>query len=242
MRRLPRVGWRVSCPGTGDPAGAVNVAGVARSGYRPIDPDRLPDVLADGLAGLDPPGVALRVAIDGPRSAHPHTLADRLVEPLRLRGRAAVRISAELFWRDASLRFEHGRADSDAFRDEWLDAAALRREVLDPLGAGGTGRYLPSLRDPATNRATREPARTAAPGTVLLVSGELLLGLGLPFDRTVHLAVSRAARARRMPTEWAWTLPAFDDYDRDVDPLGQADVVIRFDDPRHPAISESTPC
>lgn len=214
---------------------------MARRAYRPIDPDRLPDVIADELADLDPPGPALRVAIDGPRSAQPHMLADRLVEPLRLRGRVAVHISAELFWRDASLRFEHGRTDPDAFRDEWLDTAALRREVLDPLGAGGSGRYLPSLRDPVTNRTTREPAGTASPGTVLLVSGELLLGLGLPFDRTVHLAVGRAARARRMPPEWAWTLPAFDAYDRDVDPVGQADVVIRLDDPAHPAISAPTP-
>lgn len=214
---------------------------MAPSGYQPIDPYQLPDVLADGLARLDPPGAALRVAIDGPRGAEPRTLADRLVEPLRLRGRLAVHISAELFWRDASLRFEHGRTDPDAFREEWLDTEALLREVLDPLGAGGTGRYLPSLRDPATNRATREPARTAAPGTVLLVSGELLLGRGLPFDRTIHLAVSQAARARRTPPEWAWTLPAFDDYERDVDPVGRADVVIRFDDPHHPAISASTP-
>ena len=35
----------------------------------------------------------------------------------------------------------------------------------------------------------------------------------------------------------AWTLPAFEDYDRDVDPMATADLVIRLDDPRHPAMS-----
>jgi hypothetical protein len=116
----------------------------------------------------------------------------------------------------------------------------LRREVLDPLGPGGSGSYLPSLRDPASNRATHARRRPAAQGTILVLSGELLLGRGLPFDHTIHLSLSAAARTRRMPAEWAWTLPAFDDYDRDVDPDGTADVVIRLDDPRHPAISGSS--
>ena len=71
---------------------------------------------------------------------------------------------------------------------------------------------------------------------MLVVSGALLLGLGLPFDRVVHLAVSPAARARRTPAEQAWTLPAFDRYDAEVAPAELADVVIKLDDPRHPAV------
>ena len=71
---------------------------------------------------------------------------------------------------------------------------------------------------------------------MLVVSGSLLLGRSLPFDRTVHLLVSPAARERRTPPDQAWTLPAFDAYERDVDPASVADVVIRADDPRHPAV------
>lgn len=205
--------------------------------YSAVDPARLPDVLAADLAAASAPGAALRVALDGPRCANPHALADALVEPLRALGRAVVRVHADSFWRDASVRLEHGRHDVDAFGHDWLDADALRREVLAPLGPGGTGEYLPSLRDPATNRATREPRRQAGPGAILVLSGELLLGAGLPFDRTVHLAVSAVGRARQTPEEWAWTLPALVAYDEDVDPVGHADTVIRLDDPRHPAIS-----
>ena len=209
--------------------------------YEPVDPNRLPAILAADLAAAAVPGIALRVAFDGPMFADPHGLADALVEPLRALGRRVAVIRADTFWRDASLRFEHGRTDSAAFRDEWLDDAALRREVLEPLGAGGDGSYLPSLRDPATNRATRAPRRQARDGTtIIVVSGELLLGRGLPFDRTIHLAVTAAGRARRMAAEWSWTLPAFDTYERDVDPAGTADVVLRMDDPRHPAISGVT--
>jgi hypothetical protein len=203
--------------------------------YRSVEPGRLPDLLAEHLDGVPVPGRALRVAIDGPRCADPASLAYALIAPLRSRGRAADTIAAESFWRDASLRLEYGRQDVDSFPD-WLDAAALRREVLDPLGPDGSGNYLPSLRDPLTNRATRAPACHAEPGAIVLVSGELVLGRGLPFDLAIHLSMSPAGRARRSETEWRWTLPAFERYDTEVRPTELADVVIRVDDPRHPAI------
>jgi hypothetical protein len=141
-----------------------------------------------------------------------------------------------MFWRDASVRLEHGREDPDSYPD-WLDADALRREVLD--AAVRTGTFLPSLRDPATNRSTRAPAQPLAATGVLIVSGSLLLGHGLPFDLTVHLAVSSAARARRTAAADAWTLPAFDRYDRDIRAADTADVVIRSDDPARPAIGRA---
>ncbi|MDQ3732644.1 MAG: uridine kinase, partial [Actinomycetota bacterium] len=188
------------------------------------------------MVRLEVPGTALRVAVDGPRAADPSGFADSLVVPLRALGRPAVLVRADTFWRDAALRLEFGRTDLTSFATSWLDAAALRREVLDPVGPGGHGRFLPSLRDPIANRATREAARAAQPGSILLISGELLLGLGLPFDHTIHLALSPAARRRRTAEQWQWTLPAFDDYDRDVDPVRTADVVLRYDDPSHPAI------
>jgi hypothetical protein len=200
------------------------------SNYQPVAPADLPARLADWLA--EPDGI-VRVALDGPVIAEPAVLAEALLEPLRALGRPAVHLQASSFWRDASLRLEFGREDAASFSD-WLDADAVRREVLDPIDT--TGSYLPSLRDPVTNRSTREPARTAAARTVLIMSGELLLGHELPFDRTIHLAVSPAARRRRTPAAQAWTLPAFDDYDASVRPAETADVVLRMDDPRHPAL------
>ena len=137
------------------------------------------------------------------------------------------------FWRDAALRLEHGREDVLSYLS-WLDADALRREVLDAVVRSGS--YLPSLRDPVSNRSTREPPRPAAPELVLLVSGSLLLRHGLPFDRTIHLTLSAPARARRTDAHQQWTLPAYDDYDARVHPSAYADAVVKLDDPNHPAL------
>lgn len=196
--------------------------------------------LATELIGLEVTGRALRVAVDGPRVADPSGFAEALVVPLRALGRPVTHIRAETFWRDAALRLEYGHTDLESFATGWLDVDALRREVLDPLEPGGTGEFLPSLRDPVSNRATRAPVRAAEPGLVVLLSGGLLLGRGLPIDWSIHLAVSSAARRRRTPKEWQWSLPAFDDYDAEIDPLRTADVVLRYDDPRHPALRVST--
>jgi hypothetical protein len=199
--------------------------------FRPISRALLIERLADWIAAA--PGT-VRVAIDGAPGAEPDTLAEALVPPLRVRGRAAVTIPAPLFWRDASLRLEYGRQDVDSYPD-WLDAAALRREVLDPVVADGC--FLPSLRDPATNRSTREARRRAAAGTVVLVSGAFLLGRGLPFDKTVHLAMSGGALARRTPESDRWTLPALERYASDI--RDEPDVLVKVDDPRHPAVTGS---
>jgi hypothetical protein len=199
--------------------------------WAPIAPDALPGQLADWLARI--PGV-VRVAVDGPPCSAPDAVAAAVTEPLRALGRPVARVRASSFWRDASLRLEHGREDVESYRS-WLDADALRREVLET--AVDAGVYLPSLRDPDSNRSTREAPRPVEDGLVLIVYGSLLLGRELPFDRTIHLAMSPAARARHTSAEQAWTLPAFDAYDRDMRPADVADLVIKLDDPRHPAVS-----
>jgi hypothetical protein len=205
---------------------------------RPLSPDALVDELADRLAALEP-GRRLRVAFDGAPAAEPDRWADALVDPLRVRGRAVLRISTRDFLRAASLRYEHGRTNPDAFYERWLDDAALRREVLDPLAPGGSGRVLPSLWDPVTDRATRASYVAVPPGGVVLVSGALLLGAGLAFDVAVHFALTPKALARRTSPDWRWTLPAFARYEAEVNPARLADVVVRIDDPRHPAVVDS---
>ncbi len=206
---------------------------------RPVSREVLVDEIADRLAARAP-GRWLRVAVDGAPPAEPDGLADALVDPLRVRGRAAVQVAAAGFLRPASLRFEFGRTNPDAFYEGWLDEAGLRREVLDPLAPGGTGRILPSLWDVRVDRATRADYVSVPPGGVVLVSGALLLGGGLPFDAAVHLSLSAPALARRIPAELRWTLPAYARYDTEVAPAAFADVVVRLDDPRRPAVVEAS--
>ncbi|MEU1753962.1 uridine kinase [Micromonospora matsumotoense] len=208
---------------------------------RPISPERLVVELTERLLTVAPasdgsaPPAHLRVAVDGPPAAAPDRLAAALIDPLRARGRPALHLRAEDFLRPASVRYETGRTNPDAYYEGWTDEAGLRREVLDPAGPGGTGRVLPSLWDAGTDRASRAAYRELSPGTVLLVSGAFLLGGGLPFDVTVHLVLSPGALDRRTDPAQRWTLPAFARYADEVVPTSFADVVVRVDDPRHPA-------
>jgi hypothetical protein len=178
----------------------------------------------------------VRAAVDGAPAARPHELADRLVDPLRVRGRAVLRVRSDDFLRPASVRLERGRTDPDAYYEDRLDVGGLNREVLEPLGPGGPGRVLPTLWDPDRDRATRAPYVSLAPGGVLLLSGDLLLGAGLALDLVVHLEMSAAALHRRTPAEQRWTLPAYERYATEVGPAALADVVVRVDDPRRPAV------
>ena len=190
--------------------------------FRPVAADALPELIARRVAAL--PGT-VRVALDGPPATDPAGLAARLAEPLRVLGRPVEIVHAETFWRDRSLRLEYGREDVESYR-HWLDTDALRREVLD---AAPGGRFLPSLRDPASNRATRAERRPLRAGSVVVVCGAFVADL--PFDLTVALTMSPAALRRHTPADRHWTLPAFAGYAPD------ADLVVKLDDPHHPAIA-----
>ncbi len=205
----------------------------------PISWPRLTDALADRIAAAEPAdaGPWARVAVDGPPAARPGDLADALAEALPPRGRPVLRVSAGGFLRPASLRYEHGRRDAEAYYDGWLDTSALWREVFEPLEASGSGRVLPSLWDPATDRATRADYVQLPPGGVLLLDGTFLQGHWFPFDLCVYLRLGPAALSRRTPEDERWTLPAFARYDEEVGPEQAADVVVRCDDPRRPAWS-----
>ncbi len=176
------------------------------------------------------------MGVDGPDVAAPHVLAGAVAERLPALGRPAVVVPAAGFLRPASLRFEHGRTDPDARYTDWLDTGALAREVLDRVGPGGPGEYLPVLWDTARDRAARAGYASMPPRGVLLVPGALLQGVGLALDVVVHLRLTPAARRRRWPEELAWELPAFDRYDDEVDPVALADAVVLTDRPDHPAL------
>ncbi|WP_433292779.1 uridine kinase [Actinoplanes sp. CA-030573] len=204
---------------------------------RPVSVENLVEELADELNSRQPDSY-LRVAIDGPPAADPGRLADALVDPLRLRGRPAVRVDTADFLRPASLRLEFGRENPDTYYAGWFDEAGLAREVLDPAGPGGDGRILTRLWNAETDRSARDTYHPLPPGAVLLVSGPLLLGGGLGFDFAVHLELSPAALRRRTPPALQWTVPAFGRYAAEVAPSTFADVVLRVDDPKRPAMVE----
>ena len=191
----------------------------------------LVDELAQRLVGG--PG-RQRVLLDGAPPTRPEVVAEQLSERLRVLGRPTLQVYAADFLRPASVRLEHGHTDPDEFLDGWLDIAGLRREVLDP--AVETGRVLPRLWDAQRDRAFRDRPVTLAANGILLVSGALLLGRGLPAELAVHLRMSTAALARRIDPALHWTLPAYARYDLEHHP-GDADVLVLADDPQRPALA-----
>ncbi|MFJ8823420.1 uridine kinase [Streptomyces sp. NPDC102467] len=201
--------------------------------------ERLGDALAERLLDLKPAdgGAWPKVAFDGAPAARPGDLAARVAEALRVRGRTSVVIGTEGFLRPASLRYEFGHEDEESYYSGWFDTGAMWREVFGPLEPDGTGRVLPDLWDPATDRATRTPYVRLPPGGALLLHGPFLLNHWFPFDLTVHVGLTPGALRRRTPEADRWTLPAFARYDAETGPGAQADVLVRADDPRHPAWS-----
>ena len=190
---------------------------------------RAPEVLAQDLVDLMAarPGL-VRVLVDGHGS---RALADAVAPGLAALGRAPLRVHGADFLRPAGERFEQGREDEEHFRTRWLDAAALEREVL---ARAPEGSYLPALWDAERDRSARRALEPVPERAVLLVDGLFLLGRGLPCELTVHIALSAAALRRRGVPDWQ--VPAFAAYDREVGPGDVADVLVRAEDPRRPAV------
>lgn len=195
----------------------------------PTTPAAAAETIADYVFGL--PG-RIRLAVDAPPCADPAAIGDAVVAALD--GRPALHVRADRFWRAASLRFEFGRQNPDEWLTAWLDEDALRREVLEPFAE--SGQALPGLRDPDTDRSLRIEPVILHGDAVLVVSGSALLGRGLPFDASVHVRLSPAALERRTPESQRWILPALVRYSDEYDPEGEADLVVRWDDPKHPAV------
>ncbi|MFC7342680.1 uridine kinase [Saccharopolyspora griseoalba] len=204
---------------------------------RPVSPDVLTAEIVQRVDALG--GRWARVAIDGAPAAGTAELADRLVDPLRERGRETARVRATDYLRPASVRLEHGHRDPDSYYLSWFDTAGLSREVLKPLAEGGTGRVLPALWDAEADRSPRLERVALPERGAAVVDGPLLQGAGLDFDLVVHLWLPDAALHRKTPDEQRWTLPAFERYAAEVDPLALADLVVRVDHPDRPAIIES---
>jgi len=205
--------------------------------FEPITWTRLARTLAAHADGLEPAdeGSWLRIGVDGAPAARPEEAAAHLAAALRSRGRPVLTVSTAGFLRPASLRYEYGKEDPDSYADGWFDTGALWREVFRPLEAGGSGRVLPDLWNPDTDRATRSPYQVLPEGGVLILHGPLLLGRWFPFDLTVHLSLTPGALRRRTEESERWTLPAFERYETETDPAGASDTVVRADDPHRPA-------
>ncbi|MFI6866513.1 hypothetical protein [Nocardia sp. NPDC050406] len=199
--------------------------------FRPVAPEALLDLVA--ARAQDLPGYAV-TAIDGADAANPLSFARAVSERLRTAGRPSDVISLHDYIRPASLRLEYDRDSEFTYRTAWFDYPALQREVLSPLRSNG--HYLPALWNEHTDRSARAPIREAAPNTILLVAGPMLLGSGLDFDLTVQLQMSEPALRRRTPPTDLFTIEALLEHGRThtISP----DILVAWDHPDRPALRE----
>ncbi|MEV6768903.1 hypothetical protein AB0N05_09795 [Nocardia sp. NPDC051030] len=200
--------------------------------FTAITPDGLIDLVTERAADL--PGHAV-IAIDGADAADPLSFARSVADRLHTGGRPAEVISLHDFVRPASVRLEYDRDSEFTYRTAWFDYPALDREVLTSLRK--EGRYLPALWNEHTDRSARARIRTAAPGTLLLLAGPMLLGRNLPYDLTVTLHMSEAALRRHTSPDDHFTITAILEHTR-TNPESP-DLLIAWDHPDRPAIRRS---
>ncbi len=203
--------------------------------FVPVTPTRLEEDLAGWINDLEAEHPL--VGFDGPAEIGTAALADAVARRVRTLGRPVVRASTQWWWRPASLRLEFGRTDIDTLLSGWVDTAALHRELFDPLLPGGSGQYLPRLRDPETDRSLREPRVDVAARSVVLLDGPFLQAGGLGLDAVLHVQVTAGTMTRSLPADRQWWLQAFERYRDEHRPADGAAVVVAYDHPLAPAIA-----
>lgn len=205
--------------------------------FVPLSPGRLVDDLADRLQERPPDRTGGRViGFDGPAECGIAALADDVAEQLRGRGLPVVRASTSWWWRPAALRLELGREDVEMLLTGWVDADALRRELLDPVIAG-EGQYISRLRDPVADRSVRQQPSEAPAGALLLLDGPFLLAGELPLDLLIGFQLGRGTLVRSLLPQQQWWTRAFETYDDRYQPIEAADVLVAYDHPSAPAVA-----
>jgi len=216
----------------------------------------VPDALIDRLVSAVekfPRTTPVRVAIDGPDAAGKTTLADVLAAALVEAGRTVIRASLDGFHRPRAERYRQGELSPEGCFADSFDLEALRVELLDPLGPGGSRRYRVAVFDPAADAAVSSEPSVAPDEAVVVVDGVFLLRRELRsfWDFSVFVSVGVGEllrRARQRDTERFGTveeverryrqryLPAQRLYMENEQPLGHAHVIVENDDPSHPLV------
>ena len=200
-----------------------------------MSPLKLVEELADWIGRRhDEAASGMVIGFDGPGECGVSSLADSIGDVLV--GLPVIRASTRWWWRPAALRLEFGRKDVDSLLRGWVDADALRRELVGPIMGDGQA-YISRLRDPDVDRSVRQQPRMTPEDGVLLLDGPFLLAAELPLDALVHFRIGRPALSRALPPDRQWWLPAFDTYEAEYRPAKIAEVTLAYDHPATPAVT-----
>lgn len=155
--------------------------------------------LADRIAEGHVSGI-FRVGIDGVDGAGKTTLGDRLAQVLEARGSRVIRAGIDGFHNPRAVRYARGKDSPEGFYRDTTNLAALKSELLDPLGPGGSGRFRRAMYDHRTDSALSLPQETAGRSAVLVFDGIFLHRPELRriWDLSIFLEVPFAESYRRM--------------------------------------------
>lgn len=198
-------------------------------------------------------GHPTRVAIDGVDGSGKTTLADELVEPIRRAGREVIRGSIDGFHNPRVVRYARDSDSPEGYFLDSFDYAAVRRELLEPLGPEGNRKLRTAVFDYRVDRAVDSPARIAGDDAVLLFDGVFLqrpelegqwdvtIWVDAPFEITVERAIARDARRGGDAGETRGKyerryVPGQELYMRQCRPKERADIVFANTDLARPTV------
>jgi uridine kinase len=127
--------------------------------------------LLSAIAGEVLDGRAGRVAVDGVDGAGKTHFADELAAELTARGAAVVRASVDGFHHPREVRHRRGRGSPEGFFRDAFDYPRLVALLLEPLGPGGSGRFVRAVHDVHAESPLPVVTETAQPGAILVLDG-----------------------------------------------------------------------
>ncbi len=189
-----------------------------------------------------------RIAIDGVDGVGKSCFARELAGILTALGGVVITASADDFLHPRSIRYRLGRDSPLGYFQDSVDVRMLQRDLLIPLGPGGSGRYRIRAFDHHHDCALPPDFLQAPEGTILVLDGLFLHrpSLAGTWDLSVFLAARFASTFQRMALRDGRSpdpdAPSNRRYRQGqelylaLEPERQASVVIDHDDPEHPRL------
>jgi len=206
--------------------------------------------LAAVIVALHPERI-VRIAIDGVDGAGKTTLADALAPVVAAQGRPTIRASVDDFHHPRTLRYARGRYSPDGFYLDSYDYDSFRTQLLGPLSADGSGRYVARHFDLDNDRPFDVVVKQAQPAAALIIDGiflhrselrsywDLSIFLKVDFDVSVLRGAQRGpaldAPDPGVPLNQRY-VGGQKRYLSECDPEQRADIVIDYNDLREPKI------
>jgi uridine kinase len=146
------------------------------------------------------------VAVDGVDGSGKTSFTAALVAEFQ--DRPSIVIHADDFLNPSPVRYAQGRHSPEGFWEDTYNYAALREQVLIPLGRGGDGWYSPASYDAGADHTAPAALVSAPRGALVLVEGMFLhrVELAAAPDGRAGAGDTRGSRTRgsRRPTTEAW--------------------------------------